>query len=134
MGGNYLLNVGPDANGAFPAQSIHIFNELGKWYKKVKEALTAEPVTGMIEDRCVLTTRSGNTVYIVCPEDLRSGSLSLRPLAIAPKDVCLLNTGEKIMFTLEPTVYDMDRGNALRLRNIPANRLNGEAAVFKIIF
>jgi len=31
--GNLLLNVGPDANGEFPAESIYILEQIGKWMK-----------------------------------------------------------------------------------------------------
>jgi alpha-L-fucosidase len=133
MGGNYLLNAGPDANGEFPAESVSIIEELGKWYWKVKEALTAEPAPGLIENRRVLTTRKGENIYIVCPDDLDSGTLSLRPLDREPKELVLLNTGESVQFTLEPTVYEMAKGKALRLRKIPVNKLNSEVAVFKVI-
>ena len=57
----------------------------------------------------------------------------MRPLEREPKEVVLLNTGESVQFTLEPTVYEMAKGKALRLRNIPVNKLNSEVAVFKII-
>ena len=133
MGGNYLLNAGPDANGEFPPESVSIIEELGKWYGKVKEALTAEPAPGLIENRRVLTTRKGENIYIVCPDDLDSGTLSLRPLDCEPKEVVLMNTGERVQFTLEPTVYEMAKDKALRLRKIPVNKLNSEVAVFKII-
>ena len=50
------------------------------------------------------------------------------------KEIILMNTGKRVQFTLEPTVYEMAKGKALRLRNIPVDRLNGEVSVFKIIF
>lgn len=33
-GGNLLLNVGPDARGNFPDESVQILTEVGKWMKK----------------------------------------------------------------------------------------------------
>jgi alpha-L-fucosidase len=134
MGGNYLLNSGSDAMGEFPPESVFILKELGEWYKKVKDALTAEPAPGLIENRRVFTTRKGKNIYIVCPDDLDCGTISLRPLDREPKEIVLLNTGESVRFTMEPTVYEMARGKALRLRNISVNRSNNEINVFKIIF
>ncbi len=38
-GGNYLLNVGPTAEGEIPAESIHILTEVGKWTHANAEAV-----------------------------------------------------------------------------------------------
>jgi len=38
-GGNYLLNVGPDANGLIPQQSLDILAKVGKWMKTNSECI-----------------------------------------------------------------------------------------------
>ena len=38
-GGNYLLNVGPDANGVIPAESVKILAQVGDWMKVNHEAV-----------------------------------------------------------------------------------------------
>lgn len=38
-GGNYLLNIGPDADGNVPKESIEILNEVGKYVKENAEAI-----------------------------------------------------------------------------------------------
>jgi alpha-L-fucosidase len=38
-GGNYLLNVGPTAEGAIPAQSVSILKKVGEWMKVNHEAI-----------------------------------------------------------------------------------------------
>lgn len=38
-GGNYLLNVGPDASGRIPEEVKARLIDIGSWYKKVKERL-----------------------------------------------------------------------------------------------
>ncbi|HBE40441.1 MAG TPA: hypothetical protein DDW27_04430 [Bacteroidales bacterium] len=38
-GGNFLLNVGPTAEGEFPQHSIDILAEMGKWMKVNGEAI-----------------------------------------------------------------------------------------------
>jgi alpha-L-fucosidase len=38
-GGNYLLNVGPKADGTFPTESITILKEIGDWMKINGEAV-----------------------------------------------------------------------------------------------
>ena len=46
-GGNYLLNVGPTAEGIIPPASVRILQEVGKWMKKNGESIyetTASPL------------------------------------------------------------------------------------------
>jgi alpha-L-fucosidase len=38
-GGNYLLNVGPKADGTIPAKSLELLREVGKWMKTNGEAV-----------------------------------------------------------------------------------------------
>ncbi|MEM1059318.1 MAG: alpha-L-fucosidase [Verrucomicrobiota bacterium] len=39
MGGNMLLNVGPDERGVIPAQQVELLEKLGDWVRKHKEAV-----------------------------------------------------------------------------------------------
>jgi alpha-L-fucosidase len=39
MGGNLLLNVGPDEKGVIPAQQVELLEALGSWVKKHEEAV-----------------------------------------------------------------------------------------------
>jgi alpha-L-fucosidase len=40
-GGNYLLNIGPRADGTIPAESIRVLQEVGKWMDKYGESIYA---------------------------------------------------------------------------------------------
>jgi alpha-L-fucosidase len=40
-GGNYLLNIGPRADGTIPAESIKVLQETGKWMDKFGESIYA---------------------------------------------------------------------------------------------
>lgn len=131
MGGNYLLNVGPDGNGRIPSQSRKILKEVGEWVGKVRESFV-EPVSGLLDNRKVLTTRKGQTIYIHCPDGLDSSTLSLRPLSKAPRKATLLNTGREIEISMEPIVYERQMPAAPRLRGIPVDKLSGTVLVFKI--
>lgn len=133
QGANYLLNVGPDANGNIPPQAMDILKKVGKWYKKVKEAF-CEPAPNMFANKKLLCTRSGSTIYVHCHKGFDSSSLSLFPLTDAPRRVTLLNTGEEIPFTCEPGVYNMSRKKDLRLRHIPVEELCATVPVFKLEF
>src|SRR5581483_10488498 len=62
---NYLLNVGPDADGVMPAQPSELLRRLGAWYKPVRESFdNAAPVSALTANRNVLLTRKGNSLYV----------------------------------------------------------------------
>ena len=65
-GGNYLLNVGPTAEGAFPAPSIERLAEIGNWMKVNGEAIydtKASPFKRLPFGRCT-TKVSGKTTTL----------------------------------------------------------------------
>jgi len=134
MGGNYLLNVGPDAQGRIPAPSKKILKGIGKWIASTKEALTAEPVTGVVNDKKLLVTRRGDALYIHCPEGLESSTLSLRPFDRKPREAILLNDGSNVDFSFESIVYERHLPPALRLRGLDPDKLSGTVPVFKLVF
>ena len=63
-GGNYLLNIGPDAEGAIPAPSVERLQAMGAWLNANGEAIYGTqpgPLQGV--DWC-RTTRAGDSVYL----------------------------------------------------------------------
>lgn len=132
-GGNYLLNVGPDADGVIPEPGRKILRGVGAWYKRVRESF-AEPLPGLTADPALLATRRGNAIYLHCPRGLPGSALSLHPLKQPPNRVTLLNTGESVEWTLKPLIYYRDRGAELRLRNLDADALQETVPVFKLEF
>jgi alpha-L-fucosidase len=65
-GGNYLLNVGPTAQGTFPEPSIERLAEIGKWMKVNGEAIydtQASPFKRLSFGRCT-TKVSGKTTTL----------------------------------------------------------------------
>jgi alpha-L-fucosidase len=64
-GGNYLLNIGPDAEGNVPAESARILEEVGRWLDTNGEAIYRTergnfPSFGNYDN----FSRRGNTLYI----------------------------------------------------------------------
>ena len=58
-GGNYLLNVGPTAEGEFPAASIERLKQIGAWMKLNHDAIygtTASPFKRLARGRCTKVT------------------------------------------------------------------------------
>ena len=66
-GGNFLLNIGPDADGAIPAEQAGRLNELALWYFINGEAIEGiEPWTVTREGDIWFTRKKGtNTVYAI---------------------------------------------------------------------
>ncbi len=63
-GGNYLLNIGPTADGVFPQESIDRLKEIGKWMKTNGEAIYsthASPFKNLPWGRCTQKKMTGST-------------------------------------------------------------------------
>jgi len=100
-GGNYLLNIGPRADGTIPAPSIRRLREIGAWLAVHGEAIYgATPLDGVPKpDWGYLTGRGENGRQIVYAHvvDWQNGTLSL------PAELCpiahgsVLETGETLV-------------------------------------
>lgn len=64
-GGNFLLNVGPTAEGEFPPESVEILKEMGKWMKVNGEAVygTKASPWGIFDwGRCTVKENGNNSI------------------------------------------------------------------------
>ena len=86
-GGNLILNVGPDACGRFPAQSLKILDEIGDWMSRNAASIygcgtvAGGPIDPDKPDYGRIT-RDGNTYYF----HLYENALGPVPLMGVPKD------------------------------------------------
>ncbi len=74
-GGNYLLNVGPTAEGEFPPQSVERLEAIGRWMDTSGESIygtSASPFGELPWGRC---TRNGSTLYLHVYDRPRDGRL-----------------------------------------------------------
>lgn len=62
-GGNLLLNVGPDARGNIPEQSLAILADIGAWMKKNSKSIYGCGKSGMEKPDMGRITRKGNRLY-----------------------------------------------------------------------
>ena len=63
-GGNYLLNIGPRADGSIPEESVRILTAVGKWMEKHGDTIyTADPCQ-VKRSAYALFTRKANTLYM----------------------------------------------------------------------
>lgn len=71
-GGNYLLNVGPKADGTIPDPSIKSLKEIGKWMSVNGEAIYASkgnPLAPLSWGRCTRKEQHGNTTLYLAVFD-----------------------------------------------------------------
>ncbi|CUX48497.1 alpha-L-fucosidase [Clostridium sp. C105KSO13] len=62
-GGNMLLNVGPDARGNIPDESLDILSVIGKWMKKNRESIYCCGKSGIDKPDYGRITRNGKKLY-----------------------------------------------------------------------
>lgn len=133
-GANYLLNVGPTGEGIIPPVQQEILRQVGRWYEAVKESLLeVEPCSQLTENRDVLLTRRGDTVYVHLHRDPVYDAVKLKPIRVAPQAATLLNDGRPVEFSVDvlPSEHDTQEP-CLRLKHLPVNELCNEVLVVEL--
>ncbi len=144
-GGNYLLNVGPKADGTMPEEGKNILRPIGEWYHKIRESFFQTELVSRrnenpniclpVKNPNVLLTRKDNTLYVHLVKDPPSNSVTLDPINIQPRKATILNTGKPIETRVEllPSFYEQ-RKEYLRIRNLPLDLLATTVPVIKLEF
>ncbi len=133
---NYLLNVGPTAEGVIPKPAVQILKRIGKWYGSVKESLeNVEPASNLTSNRSVLLTRRDRTLYVHLNRDPIGDGVKLKPINVLPRRATLLNDGRRLecVVNLAPSDH-VEQKAYLRIRNIPANEMANTVLVVKLEF
>jgi len=138
-GGNYLLNVGPRADGTIPEEARRILRHVGAWYRPVCESFDATTLApGLVHNRDVLLTRRGSALYVHLCRPPTGTAVILAPLDRLPLSATLLNTAEPVDAQVEVLPDHSLLVNAgrpcLRLCNLPVNRLPATALVIRLEF
>ncbi len=127
-GGNYLLNVGPKADGTFPIESIDRLKEMGTWLQKNKESIyasKASPIGSFDWGRCTTNlTKQGLAVYLLVFNWPANGSLNIPLIKNKIKRVTVLETGEKCSFVNNEVNTNI---------TIPYNAPNDKVSVIKLL-
>lgn len=63
-GGNYLLNIGPKADGSIPEESVRILNTVGDWMDKNGSTIYEAERCNVRSSAFADFTRKGNTLYV----------------------------------------------------------------------
>lgn len=146
MGGNYLLNVGPRADGIIPAEQRALLQGIGSWYRTVGEAFgEAEPASMLTTNDAVLLTRRDNTLYLHLYQEPPGHAVMLEPLTVQPRVATLLNTGLALDARVELTPaswkrqWEQGRRGAeiqgyLRVSGLPVDQLTDTVMIVKLEF
>ncbi|NCI47406.1 alpha-L-fucosidase [Sediminibacterium soli] len=120
-GGNYLLNIGPKADGTFPEASIERLKEVGSWMKKNGEAIyatKASPLPPLTWGRATRKDQAdGTTIYLSVFDWPVDGRLLVPGLSNAVSTAVLLEGGRPLAFEQQA------QGLALQLPPKPANAI-----------
>ena len=131
-GGNFLLNVGPKADGTFPQESIDILKGMGDWMKKNSEAIydtKASPFGLFSWGRCtkkeldVSSNKKNTTLYFSVFEWPKDGRLLIPGLKNEVVVAKLLANGSPLKTNGD------DEGLII---NLPAQALDSIATVVKV--
>ena len=135
MGGNYLLNVGPRADGTISPENIKMLRKIGNWYKTVFEAFDdTYPASYLTTNDDVLLTKRDNTVYVHLWKEPEVNRVILKPLDILPKRAILLNNGQELECRVDVTPWLWKEKPYLRIRNIPVDEMTDTVLVIKLEF
>ena len=127
-GGNYLLNVGPTAEGEFPEESIIRLKEIGAWMHKNGEAIygtSASPLPPVDWGKCTSKDSAGHTVlYFSVFTYPKDGKLVLQELPVNITSASLLSDGTALSCTKQDNRFFI---------NLPLACPDKTATVIKVI-
>lgn len=122
-GGNYLLNIGPDATGRVPEESVRLLKEVGAWMKVNGEAIygtTASPFSCRLPwGRCTSKREGRKHVLYAHVYDWPVNQKLLLPgLQTGVKSAKLLASGDSLQVTNSP------HGPVVLLPKAPVDKLS----------
>ena len=130
-GGNFLLNIGPKADGTIPQPSIDRLKEVGAWMKVNGEAIygTTASLFGMYRwgRATVKMLDEGATVYLHVFDWPESGKLEVPGFGSEPSSITLM-AGSQLL-TSSP--FDKDQGKGITI-DVPLDAPDPHASVIKI--
>lgn len=134
MGGNYLLNVGPKADGRIPENVRRKLQRIGKWYGKVRESFDATPAPHLPSGNEILKTQRQDTVYLHLHEPPRVDAAVLNGFGASPDRAVILNTGKDLEVRFDRPARMWHQPECLRIRGLPLDELRDEVIVIRLEF
>ena len=132
-GGNFLLNVGPKADGTLTEDAKRLLAEVGRWYRAVKDSYRdVTTVPKAVADKCCVVTRRGEMSYFHFCGGLDASGVDLMPIKEMPRSVRVLNTGAPLKFAVETLPRNWQKGPSLHVWDIPADALANECVILEV--
>lgn len=147
MGGSYLLNVGPTAEGTIDEKSRSLIERVGQWYTRMEGTLeNTEPDPypyrqasghGQAPNAMIALKKNGKT-YLHFWQGLLSGAVSFSDCPGIPKAARLMNNGKPLRIRCEklPGLFDGETGFAkgpyVSICDIPVDDFAAEPIVIEI--
>ncbi len=96
-GGNYLLNIGPHADGSVPAPEVRVLTEVGEWLRRNGESIYESDLCQPRRSSYASFTRKSNTLYMHV-HFWPGGYVAIAGLMAQVKSAHMLSTGRKVNF------------------------------------
>jgi len=104
-GGNFLLNVGPDADGELPPPALERMEQIGQWMQVNGQAIYGTRPVPPYKVGRVCLTKKGGTLFAICLAEEGQTSppeqIHIAPVKAA-KSVRLLGSPEAVQWTITP--------------------------------
>lgn len=101
-GGNYLLNVGPTAEGVIPAPSVERLEAMGKWLESNGRSVYGTTPGPIQNQSWCRTTRQGSRVYLHVFDWPTDGVLNVSGISGARHAFLLARPGSRLPITGSP--------------------------------
>jgi alpha-L-fucosidase len=96
--GNYLLNIGPRADGVVPEDSVAVLQQVGQWMRRNRDTVINTDQCQVRRSAYAAFTRKGNTLYMHVynwPGDY----VAISGLTVGVKSAKMHVSGEAVAFT-----------------------------------
>jgi len=122
LGGNFLLNCGPQADGVFPEPTLAQLRVIGEWMQANGAAIYGAQAGPTGRQEWGVSTRKdteqGTTVYLHLFRP--AARLAVRGFATAVRTACVLENGASVPFTQEGNLLTLDLPPAQLLPQVVA--------------
>ena len=138
MGGSYLLNVGPNAEGVITEDYVKRIRSVGDWYNRMEGCLECHEADNFdyhIKANKYIATKKDGKTYLHFYNGVVSSAIAIKYFLSFPKRVRLMNTGKDLKYAIEllPEYFAEGRANTyLHISGIPVDELVNEPIVIEI--
>ena len=135
--GNYLLNIGPKADGTAPQESVEILHEFGKWVKRNSEAIFETEGTpyrqqSMTTHKWGTCTTKDNDLYLFLTDWPKDGKMELPLIKNQLKSISFLTDGKQEALKHSKSIDN--RGNSVTTIDVPESSPAEGTVVLKAEF